>query len=113
MPCVIVAHEMRFARNVASKVVFLAEKGIYEQGTPKEVFDNPRKPLTQRFLYRSRMYEKELLNSKLDLLSLYTELKQFVSKSAHRGTPIAGACRQHASAAFQQHMSSCQFRIDC
>ena len=45
-----------------------------------EVFDTPSKPLTQRFLYRSRLYEKELLRNELDLLTLNTELRQFVSK---------------------------------
>ncbi|MBO7677247.1 MAG: amino acid ABC transporter ATP-binding protein [Erysipelotrichaceae bacterium] len=80
MTCVIVTHEMRFAKNVATKVIFLAEKGIYEQGTASEVFDHPKKPLTQRFLYRSRMYEASLLKDQLDLLSLNSELKKFVSK---------------------------------
>ena len=56
MTRVIVTHEMRFARKIASRVVFLAEKGIYEQGTPEEVFDHPNGVLTQRFLYRSRMF---------------------------------------------------------
>jgi ABC-type polar amino acid transport system ATPase subunit len=80
MTCVIVTHEMSFARNVASRVIFLAEKGIYEQGTAQEIFDNPSRPLTQRFLYRSRMFEKELLRDGLDLLSLNSELKKYVSK---------------------------------
>ena len=58
MTSVLVTHEMRFAKKVATTVVFLAEKGIYEQGPPSQVFDHPQKLLTQRFLYRSRMLEK-------------------------------------------------------
>ena len=95
MTCVIVTHEMRFARNVASKVVFLAEKGIYEQGTAHEVFDNPSKILTQRFLYRSRMFEKELKANELDLLSLNTELKKFLTKydtNQHQTRLLASIC---------------------
>lgn len=79
MTCVIVTHEMRFAKNVATKVIFLAEKGIYEQGSPAKVFDNPSKPLTQRFLYRSRMLEKRLEKDDLDLPSLSSELRKFLS----------------------------------
>ena len=79
MTCVIVTHEMRFAKNVASKVIFLAEKGIYEQGTPEKIFDNPSRPLTQRFLYRSRMLERKLEKGNLDLPSLSTELRKFLS----------------------------------
>ena len=41
MTSVLVTHEMRFAKSVASKVIFLAEKGIYEQGTPEQVAENP------------------------------------------------------------------------
>ncbi len=80
MTSVIVTHEMRFAKNIASRVIFLAEGGIYEEGTPKQVFDNPKKVLTQRFLYRSRMYEKEIFADSLDLYSLSSELKDFLKR---------------------------------
>ena len=46
---IIVTHEMSFAKKVASKVIFLAEKGIYEQGTPEEIFEHPQKVLIQGF----------------------------------------------------------------
>ena len=75
---VLVTHEMRFARKVASKVIFLAEKGIYEQGTSEQVFDHPAKVLTQRFLYRSRMYERELLPFSFDHYTLASELRAFL-----------------------------------
>ena len=80
MTSVIVTHEMRFAKKIASRVVFLAEKGIYEEGTPEEVFDNPKKILTQRFLYRSRMYETVIEADKLDLYSLSSELNNFLRR---------------------------------
>ena len=43
-----------------------------------KMFDNPKKVLTQRFLYRSRMYEKEIFADSLDLYSLSSELKDFL-----------------------------------
>lgn len=46
----LVTHEIGFAYHVANRVVFLAEHGIYETGTPDEVLKNPRRPLTQQFL---------------------------------------------------------------
>ena len=79
MTSIIVTHEMRFAKNIASRVIFLAEKGIYEQGTAKELFDSPQRVLTQRFLYRSRMFETEMSRDELDLPSLTTELKKFLN----------------------------------
>jgi polar amino acid transport system ATP-binding protein len=46
----IVTHEMRFARDVSSQVVFLHQGRIEEQGTPAEVFDNPRSERCRQFL---------------------------------------------------------------
>ena len=77
---VIVTHEMSFAKKVASKVIFLAEKGIYEQGTPEEIFDHPQKVLTQRFLYRSRMFETTLEANSMDLYDLSSSLKAFLHR---------------------------------
>ncbi len=50
---IIVTHEMEFAKNVADKVIFMADGVIEEMGTPKEVFDNPRSEKTQHFLSKS------------------------------------------------------------
>lgn len=50
----IVTHEMRFARDVASQVVFLHEGRIEEIGTPAQVFDNPTSPRVQAFMAAHR-----------------------------------------------------------
>ncbi|MBE6663197.1 MAG: amino acid ABC transporter ATP-binding protein [Ruminococcaceae bacterium] len=50
MTMVIVTHEMGFAREVATRVLFMDEGVIAEEGTPSEVFDNPQNPRTQQFL---------------------------------------------------------------
>ena len=50
MTMVVVTHEMRFAREVADKVVFMSDGVIAEQGTPQEVFDNPKNERTKQFL---------------------------------------------------------------
>jgi polar amino acid transport system permease protein len=50
MTMVIVTHEIRFAREVADRVVFFDEGAVVEEGTPAEVLDNPRKERTRRFL---------------------------------------------------------------
>jgi polar amino acid transport system permease protein len=56
MTMIVVTHEIRFAREVADRVVFMDEGTIVEQGTPAEVLDNPKEERTQRFL---RMVERE------------------------------------------------------
>ena len=50
MTMVVVTHEMGFAREVGSRILFMDEGRIVEQGTPSEVFDNPRHPRLQEFL---------------------------------------------------------------
>ncbi len=50
MTMVVVTHEMGFAREVADRVLFMADGGIVEEGTPKEIFDNPQNERTQDFL---------------------------------------------------------------
>jgi len=47
---VIVTHEMAFARDVSSQVIFMDEGYIVEQGTPREVFEHPKEERTKRFL---------------------------------------------------------------
>lgn len=50
MTMVVVTHEMRFARSVADRVVFMADGGIVEEGPPGIIFENPQDPRLQRFL---------------------------------------------------------------
>ena len=50
MTMVVVTHEMGFAREVADRVVFMDEGYIVEEGTPDEVFGNPREERTRSFL---------------------------------------------------------------
>ncbi len=50
MTMVVVTHEMGFAREVADRVLFMAEGKLIEEGTPEEIFTNPKSPRLQDFL---------------------------------------------------------------
>jgi len=52
MTMVVVTHEMAFAKEVSDRVVFMDQGVILEQGTPQEVFGNPREARTREFLSR-------------------------------------------------------------
>ncbi len=54
MTMLVVTHEMAFARDVSSQVVYMNQGVICEQGTPEEVFGNPQKQETRDFLARFR-----------------------------------------------------------
>ena len=50
MTMIVVTHEMRFAKKVATRVLFIDEGKIVEQNSPDEFFDNPKHPRLQEFL---------------------------------------------------------------
>ena len=50
MTMVVVTHEMGFAKEVGTRVMFMDEGRILEQGTPEDIFDHPKEARTQEFL---------------------------------------------------------------
>ncbi len=46
----VVTHEMQFAKEVADRVIFMAEGNIVEQGSPQDIFDNPQDLRLKKFL---------------------------------------------------------------
>ena len=52
MTMLVVTHEMAFARDISSRVVFMNEGVIYEEGTPIDIFRNPKRKETRDFLSR-------------------------------------------------------------
>ena len=56
MTMMVVTHEVRFAREVADRVIFMDEGQVIEEGPPEQVLDHPQHERTQRFL---RMVERQ------------------------------------------------------
>ena len=81
----IVTHEMEFAREVASRVLYMDENGIYEDGTPEQIFDNPQKPKTKAFIGKLKTLRYEIASKNFDFLQLYTQISLFCQK--YRITP--------------------------
>lgn len=54
MTMIVVTHEMAFARDVSTEVLFMADGVIREQGSPEEIFGNPKEAATTEFLSRFR-----------------------------------------------------------
>ena len=53
---IIVTHEMEFARGVADRVIFIADGVIVEEGTPEELFENPKSEALRTFLHKSNEF---------------------------------------------------------
>ncbi len=80
MSMLIVTHEMNFAREVADRVLFFADGGIYEQGTPEEIFDNPKREKTIAFIQKIKFFSFEIENRSFDLMALHGGIQTFGEK---------------------------------
>lgn len=60
MTMIIVTHEMGFAREVATRVLYFDECGIYEEGSAIEIFDNPQKIKTQAFIHKLKYFSQHI-----------------------------------------------------
>ena len=80
MTMLVVTHEMSFARDVSSRVFYMDERGIYEQGVPAEIFDYPKKPKTRAFVNRIRSLNFEIASPDYDLYAMCGEIERFCEK---------------------------------
>ncbi len=80
MTMIIVTHEMDFARNTSSRVFYMDEGIIYEEGTPQQIFDNPQKEKTKAFINRVRSLNFRIKSRNYDLYAMQGEMEAFCEK---------------------------------
>ena len=80
MTMAIVTHEMGFAKDVSSRIFYMDEGIIYEEGTPEEIFENPKKKNTQMFINRIRNFYYRINSADYDLYQLNAEIMNFCMK---------------------------------
>ena len=80
MTMVIVTHEMDFARDVSSRVLYMDEGLIYEEGTPQQIFENPQKERTRAFINRIRSLNYRISSPDYDLYAMNAEIETFCEK---------------------------------
>jgi len=80
MTMLIVTHEMSFARDVSNRVFYMDQGLIYEEGTPEQIFDNPKKDRTKIFINRIRNFTFKINSSDFDLYALNAEIELFSEK---------------------------------
>lgn len=76
----IVTHEMNFARQIADRVLFIADGGIYEEGTPEEIFEHPKKEKTIAFIQNLKRVTYKIDRSNFDLMELHGHIQEFSLK---------------------------------
>jgi len=82
MTMMVVTHEMDFAREVSGRVLYLDEGGIYEQGSSAEIFESPRKPKTQAFIFNIRSYSYEAKSRDFDYVEMLGGVENFCFRHA-------------------------------
>jgi len=80
MNMVIVTHEMDFARNISSRVFYMDEGIIYEEGSPDQIFDHPLREKTRAFIHRIRSLHYHIASKNYDLYALNGEIETFCEK---------------------------------
>ena len=74
---IIVTHEMKFAREICNRVFYLDEGGLYEEGTPEEIFDHPKKEKTRRFIRKLKVFETTIERNSTDVIALGGEIDTY------------------------------------
>lgn len=80
MTLAIVTHEMDFARDVSSRVLYLDQGVIYEEGPPGQIFDNPRRERTRDFIGKVRSLNWRVETADYDLYSLVGKIEGFCER---------------------------------
>lgn len=89
----IVTHEMQFAREVSNRVFYMDEGGIYEDGTPEQIFDHPGRENTRRFIQRLKAYDVTIRSRDFDFIAINTALEAFGRAHMMEQRTILGAQR--------------------
>lgn len=77
MTMVIVTHEMKFAQDVSTRVFYMDEGIIYEEGAPDEIFSNPKREKTKVFISKIKNFNYQINFADLDIYNLNANIKEF------------------------------------
>ena len=77
----IVTHEMNFARAISNRVFFMYEGSIYEEGTPEQIFDHPRREQTRRFIQKLKVLEFCIERKGFDFVTRGSEIDRYCSQN--------------------------------
>lgn len=73
----IVTHEMKFAQSVSTRVLYMDEGIIFEEGTPGQIFTEPQKEKTRAFIHKIKTFTYEIKSRSFDLYNLNAGVETF------------------------------------
>ena len=77
---IIVTHEMKFAREICNRVFYMDQGGVYEDGPPEQIFDNPQKERTRQFIRHLKVLEYSIHSHNFDFIGFNTQIEEFGRK---------------------------------
>ena len=77
---IIVTHEMKFAREICNRVFYMDQGGIYEDGTPEQIFDDPQRERTRQFIRHLKVLEYSITSPNFDFIGFNTQIEEFGRK---------------------------------
>jgi polar amino acid transport system ATP-binding protein len=77
MTMIIVTHEMNFAKEVSNRIFYMDQGGIYESGTPEQIFENPQKELTKTFIFNIRNFNLKAESPDFDRVAMLANIENF------------------------------------
>ena len=80
MTMLIVTHEMKFARDVSTRIFFMSGGYIHEDGTPEQIFEQPVHSATKTFIQRIRKEVFEIEGPDFDFLGMHSAINAFCHK---------------------------------
>ena len=78
---IIVTHEMNFARSISNRVFYMDEGGIYEDGTPDEIFEHPVREKTRRFVQKLKVLSLSITSRNYDFFNMATQIELYCNKN--------------------------------
>ena len=76
----IVTHEMDFARKISNRIFFMYDETIYEEGSPKDIFEHPKREKTRRFIQRLSTLSYRIDSTDFDMEPIIEELQKYGEK---------------------------------
>ena len=71
---------MKFAREICNRVFYMDQGGVYEDGPPEQIFDNPQKERTRQFIRHLKVLEYSITSKDFDFIGFNTQIEEFGRK---------------------------------
>ena len=85
---IIVTHEMKFARDVSTRIFYMDQGIIFEEGTPHDLFEYPKQDRTRVFVKQLRNFHYEITSRNFDFVAVSNSLSEFARRQALSSSQI-------------------------